>query len=298
MDAELVNLFPEWDELAFDTKNQWLDNMDFVRRLVRTYEEEALPHDDFVVLQVETPFCVILGERCYECGASYQKQEGSVCGCGAKVHHWIGRIDMAVNRGGGLKIVDHKTAKSVSDSYLESWHRSMQLVGYAYGYGKALGTPVTGYGVNILRKLKTVGTERQHFKRCPDCHNGKHKRLTCDGCRGAGKVPKENDPSENPFQREWCSFGPEDVDRFILNRLRVIENIETERERFREEPEASFPMNQKACYNMGKCPFIPLCYGGDPIEWYNPPAHLLQPFKTRKPDYVRDIEKMQKEELR
>lgn len=304
MDAEFAKIFPNFEELAFDTKNDWLDNMDFVRRLVRTYEEEAKPSDDFVVLQVETPFCVVLGEMCYKCGEPYPTDpdrtvfRNECVKCEATIHHWIGRIDMAINRGGGLKIVDHKTAKSVSDNYLASWHHSMQLAGYSYGYGKALGTPVTGYGVNILRKLKTVGTPRQHFKQCPTCRNGKNKRLTCDPCNATGKVAKENDSSESPFQREWCSIEPEGIERFKLNRLRTIEDIETERERFKCEPEAAFPMNPKACYNMGKCPFIALCHRGDPVTWYEPPEHLLQNFDPRPDDYVRDIEKMQTEEMR
>jgi len=306
MATELKTMFPNWEQLAFDTKNQWIDNMDFVNRLVRTYSEEQIPKDDFVVLQVETPFAVVLGEICYKCGEPYPQIQTPVTGpffdvcaeCGAAVHHWVGRIDMAVNRRGGLKIVDHKTAKSVSDNYLASWHTSMQLVGYAYGYGKALGTAVTGYGVNILRKLKTVGTERQHFKQCPACRNGKKKRLSCGECNFTGKVEKEDDPSANPFQREWCSLAPEDLERFKLNRLRVIEDIGTERERFRVEPEAAFPMNPKACYNMGRCPFIDLCHRADPVTWYEPPEHLLQNFDPRQPDYVKDIEQMQTEEMR
>ena len=290
LQEEFKNLFPP-GSLDPAEQARWDEDMDLAQRLVDTYTLETYPQDDFQATQVEVPFKVSLGEICYKCGTEYLEGEQQCSYCNSPIYYIMGRIDLVCNRDGGVKILDHKTA---SGGDTEKWAHVFQPVGYAYGYSKATGVSVKGYGINILRKLKTFVKERQHWKQCPDCRNGSKKRLNCQTCEGAGKVRKDEDPSSKPFLRVWHSIGPRDFDRFVRNRIRVIQDIEQERRRFAAEPDAAWRMNDSECFRFGKCPFIELCWQGESSEWYDPPSEIVNNFEPREDDYV-DLER---EEMR
>ncbi len=196
--------------------------------------------------------------------------------------------------------MDHKTAKSASDLYLASWDTSMQQWGYCYGYSKATGMEVSGYKMNIIRKLKTIGTPQQTLKNCPVCNNRTKKaptRQNCLYCEMTGKIEKENNPSDQPFQRpDAYDYNDERRERFIRQRVGTIRRILAERKLFKKHPDEAWPMNPKACYTYGKCAFLKLCYEGDPEKWYEPGDVLLDKYRAKGEDYV-SVRQLAREEM-
>lgn len=286
-----------FDDLPFDEKNEWLEHFAWAERIIREYAKFIETADDFEVLQIETEGSVQLGEICYSCGKEYQPLMPACIFCGAEVHNYVFRADLAVAKQGGIYVIDHKTTKSTSDNYLTSWHYSPQLYGYAYGYGKALGTDVSGYGVNIIRKLKTVGLEDASLKQCPDCRGGSRKRLSCTLCNGRGKVERAQKPSDRAFLREWEPFDQQKAEHFVRMRLRTAESICTERDRFSAEPDAAWPMNPQNCFKMGRCPFVKLCWEGDASRWWEPDGDMLESYEEKTEDYV-SMREMVREDMR
>lgn len=286
----------DFDALSWDRRNTWLDNLEWVDRLLAAYETWAKENDDFEVIDVERPGFVVLGAGCWHCGEPYSVEEDSCPACHSPVHTLAFITDLLVSQSGAVKVVDHKTAKSASGPYLASWHYSMQLWGYSYG--RMQDHPVVGYGVNILRKLKTVGEPEQTMRRCPECHDGKRKKLACDACEKKGQVKKENNPSEHPFQREWESFDNSKVELLLRNRLRTIQDIERETSRFDAEPDAAFPMNTTHCFTYGVCPMLKLCWDWglrNAEKWYEPPIYMLDQFDPQPDDYI-TTERLRREE--
>lgn len=288
-DTYITRAGAKWGEVVLDA---FAEQAEFAGRIVKTYIERSNPADDFTILGVEEDFIVPLGEVCHACGdkygfTSYDEQAPVLnCGsCGAEVHYWIGRTDLDVVRDGHVQIVDHKTTKSTpSDDFLAGFGRSFQLLGYVYGKSKAMAYDIRQFGVNALQKAKTIGLPQSEIKTCTSCRNGKHKRVGCKECRGTGKVSKEI--KLQPFRRKWFSVNPSDVDRFMLWALRAVRDIAHEGEISVQEPEAAWPMNDKAC-KMGPCPFIPLCWDNkDAVNWYDPPEELLEGLAPRPADYV------------
>jgi hypothetical protein len=284
--------------LDFDTKNKWLELSEWQARLLTAYDEWRQEEDDFAVLQSEAEGAVVLGEICYRCGSPYAstnpRETSTHCvKCQSEVHALVFRIDQLVNQGGAIKVVDHKTAKSAGDNYIASWENSMQMIGYTYGARAIFGPEVQGYIINITKKLKTVGLPEQTTKQCPECHNGKRKRLTCGVCNQTGRVAREG-TSPEPFIRLCYSYSDAKEDLFLRSRLRITEDIQREQKRFEHEPDVAWPMNCKSCYTMKKCPFIRLCYDGEPSTWYDPHPALLylddeeeqSGYKRKKKDYV------------
>ena len=292
-----------FEGMSFDEKNKWLDHLEWIERIIYAYDKYRADADDFSIIQLESEGCVVLGEVCYVCGEPYPVLDGPeqidfhrCTKCRAEVHHWVFRIDMEVNRNGRSYIVDHKTTRSASDTYLASWHTSHQLLGYSYGVKKYSGRDIRGYGVNIIRKLKSIGSDKSDTRVCPDCRNGSRKKLTCEPCGYSGRVKRDTQPSDSPFQREWEGYSDADGERFVLHRLSTIERIKSERERFKTEPEIAWPMNHKRCYAYNRpCAFIKLCHRTS-TDWHNPPIELLDNLQPNPVDYV-NAKAMAKEEM-
>ena len=150
--------------------------------------------------------------------------------------------------------------------------------------------------VNILRKLKTIGTEKRTHKTCPDCKNGKRKVLSCQTCNQTGKVKRAPELVQSPFQRERESVGPEDIERFVHNRIQTVRKILHERLVYNCDPQDAWPMNPENCFQMGKCPFLEACTQTNHKKWWKPSWETLDNFEPRKPDYV-DMKQMIKEEV-
>ena len=106
---------------------------------------------------------------------------------------------------------------------------------------------------------------------------------------------------QNPFQREYESVGELDLKRWVHSRLLIVEDISYNQNVFRTESNSRhwcYPKNEENCFNYGRCPFLRLCWESEPEEWFNPSIELLADFEPRPADYVNDIERMQKEELK
>lgn len=278
----------KWGGVELDT---YKETAEWVARMVRTYAVRGEPNDDFTILGVEKDFIVPLGECCSECGLKYDftnYDEASpvmFCPCGADVHYWIGRTDLDVVRHGHVQVLDHKTTKSTpTDDFLAPFARSFQLLGYVYGKGKALAYDIRQFGVNALQKAKTIGLPQSEIKACPDCRNGKKKKMSCLGCNRTGKVEKEI--KLQPFRRKWFPVNPSDLDRFIIWALRAVRDIKYEKDMSVNEPECAWPMNSGAC-KVGPCPYLRGCWDSvDAVKWYEPDEDLLEGLEPRPEDYV------------
>ncbi|MGH9424964.1 MAG: PD-(D/E)XK nuclease family protein [Terriglobia bacterium] len=268
----------DFDSLSWEQKNLWLDNLDWIDRILTQYELWAAKNDDFKVLAVEV--------------------EGSIALSDA--HHLVFRQDLIVEQNDVVKVIDHKTAKSVSAPYLQSWHYSPQMWGYSLG-AQIMGRDVRGYGINIIRKLVSAGEPEQTTKICPDCRNGARKKPECLTCKTTGRVEKTNNPSATLFQREWASWTPAKAQKIVEMRLRTIEDIEREAARFESDPRGAYPMKPSQCFSFGICPFVRVCWdwGLKKTEkWYEPPIELLESFDPQPLSYVESIQTLVKEEAK
>jgi hypothetical protein len=271
---------------------EWAEDVEWIKRFMNAYISRDYPKDDFTVEDVEQTFIVPLGEICYECGEPYPDgvlTGGEYCVCGAEVHFWVGTSDLLVRDAEGhLMVVDHKTTKSTpTDEFLSKFARSFQLIGYVYGREKQLKEEIRKYMVNAAQKAVTIGLEKATLKACPDCRNGKKKKLSCETCNKTGKVEKL--VKLEPFRRKPFTLDDSDVDRFVLWALNTVKRISEEKELFKTNPEESFPMNDQDC-GRGPCPFIDACWHGrNVLKWHAPEPEDLMGLKPRGKDYVDDI---------
>lgn len=279
--------------LDHEDRNVWLDWYEWLERVAKEYNR-TYPQEEFSVIQLETEGSVPLGDVCYKCGKEYSLPTPTefCLNCSAPIFHYVFRIDLVTNTHGHIEVWDHKSTKSLGDDYLASWEHSMQMWGYCYGQEKATGMKVDGYVMNFIRKLKTIGDPKASLKQCPTCRNGSKKRIGCPTCGGEGQVERTYKPQEQPFQRFHHDWNPERAERFVRQRIttcrRIEENI------FQSEPDRAWPCNPAQCHNMGRCPYINLCFKGDPEKWYEPDDLLLERYEPQEPDYV---DKLAKEEI-
>jgi hypothetical protein len=243
---------------------------EWAERLLYAYFERVYEKEDWTVLGVESEFCVPLGHCCYKCGADYSKwyPQGEVdacLSCGSEVFYWVGRADLIARRNGIVYVIDHKTAKTANANYLGSWANSFQLIGYCYGANRLAELGVGGYAVNVLKKLKSVGTNRER-----------------------GDV----------FLREYFPLNAHDVDRFIHNRLTWCLRIREEEKKF-ENPDTkdeAWAMNDSSCNSYSGCPYKPLDWGNvNPLKWYDFNEETVRALLEERP---LDYEVMAREEIR
>lgn len=303
-----IDTYIDEGNLDWEQANTWLGHKEWLQKILTAYRSYSLKEDNFSVEEIEKAGRVVIGDICYACEWPYPSfnplECPTNCGrCGAEIHSLVFRIDMLVNQFGMLKVVDHKTAKSVNKNYYESWENSMQMIGYTYGSKRLFDKRIEGYGVNVLRKLKTVGDPVKTTKQCPGCRNGKRAKLKCNICNATGRVERENVTTTEPFLRMWYSTTDQQEDLFVRSRLRIAEDISRERERFKIEPDAAWPTNCTSCFKMKRCPFVRLCYDTEPQYWFEPRYDILQldnnqaGFRQREDDYVTEAT-MEKEEMR
>lgn len=243
-------------------KDKFQEKMDWFCRILRAYDIYRLEKDDFQVIGVETSFCVTLGEVCYECGAPYEHDQKVYdpkvrCEiCRSEVHWLAGRADLITKKGKSIRIMDHKTAQGASAKTLDGWKYTFQQLGYLYGVSKALDYNVTGYTINILKKLKTIGTEKAKGE---------------------------------PFLRQDYTANRCDIDRMIANRLTLIKDISHELKELEAGNKEFFAMSDNSC-RIGPCTYAKLDWGATPWDqWQEPNAMLVNEFKVRETDYVDDM---------
>jgi hypothetical protein len=277
-----------------DNIDEFEPNMEMGHRLIDAYLNRDYVLDDFAPVQVESQFVVPIGDTCWCCGADHGWKLGEsppdACqNCGADVFNLVGRADLIATRNNRLVVIDHKTATGVGKSTMVGWSHDFGLIGYCYGVSRSTEFNVTQFGVNIIKKLKTVGKDT---KVCTACRNGKRKRLLCDECNQTGHVPM--DPPK-AFYREYFRVTPQDYKMLEINRIRLCTDIVYERERYIKTPETSYPMNCKSCTKYSGCPFMDICWEGNTDgKWWDIPLSQLVDFNEREPDYV---DSMVKEEL-
>ena len=263
-------------------------NLAMGHRLIDDYLDRDYILDDFAPVQVESQFTCKIGDHCYKCGARYEPLDNAeVCvSCGSPVFHLVGRADLIVTRQNRLVVLDHKTAKGVGKLTMDGWSHCFGLIGYAYGVDRTTDFHVTQFGVNIIKKLKTVGKDT---KVCPSCRNGKRKKLTCLECQASGYVPM--DPVK-AFYRDYFRVTAHDFKMLEHNRIRLSTDIVKEKEVYKATPDLSYPMNCKSCEKFSGCDFRDVCWQGDDEgEWWNIPATTLANFNVRDDDYVDDLVK-------
>lgn len=265
-------------------------HLDMGHRLIDAYAVRNYILDDFAVVQVESQFVVPIGSKCSNCGTNYTWRPDHtvqlpVCErCYLPIFWLVGRADLIVTRKDRLVVIDHKTAKGVSKNTMDAWGHDFGMIGYCYGVERTTGLRVAKFGMNVIKKLKTVG---KVTKVCPDCRNGKRKRLTCDACERTGLVYME---PPQAFYRDYANVTQQDYDSLIDNRIRLCKEIVQEEVNFASDPVHAYPMNCKTCHKYGEkgpCPYIDLCWNRKPGEpWWEPAPNLLAEFDTKPEDYV------------
>ena len=290
--------------LAFEATYRELGHPDYIdefepnlamgHRLIDDYATRNYVLDDFAPIQVESQFVVPVGTACWSCGEPYTWRPSeltlSTCHrCGVDIFNLVGRADLIVTRQNRVVVIDHKTAKGVGKQTMLGWSHDFGLIGYCYGVSKSTDFRVTQFGVNIIKKLKTVGKDT---KVCTECHNGKRKRLLCEACDQTGHVPM--DPPK-AFYRDYFRVTPQDYAMFEQNRIRLCKDIIREAELYKDDPLAAYPMNCKSCNKFSGCDFVDVCWEGSTSgEWWDIPSHIAADFNTRELDYV---DNMVKEEM-
>lgn len=134
------------------------------------------PTEPWEMARPESKFKVILGEACWKCEEPYawaQKMIDTtanselaklVCPhCGAPVHLLVGTADLVVSWKGHLWIVEHKTTKQGSSTWIESFKRGTQAMAYVYGISKQLNYRIKGLILNYLKKTKVPEFGRDIF---------------------------------------------------------------------------------------------------------------------------------------
>jgi hypothetical protein len=268
--ASLANVFLQSYEREGNKENldEYEPNKEMGPKLLKAYVERDYMPDQFGVVQVESTFCVQLGDSPYKLA---------------------GRADLVTARNGRIEVVDHKTAKSTSTYYVQQWAHDFGMIGYCYGVEKTLGHRVYKYAMNIIKKLKTVD---KTDKVCPDCRNGKRKKLECKACGYTGRVPIE---PVKPFERHYFRVTPDDYKKLEDNRICLAQEIE-------EETSCPYPeynlyaMNCRSCHAFKGCPYVDLCWENEG-DWWDVPDVLLHEFEEQDKDYVDDMNSLVKEEL-
>jgi hypothetical protein len=122
-------------------------------------------------------------------------------------------------------------------------------------------------------------------------------------CNGTGRVERgiKESGDNQPFVREYEGWDEHKKEVFLRQRLNTAERIKYEKEMFSspfgDAKSEAWPMNPKACFKMGRCPFWKLCYQPvDPEKWYEPTDEQLTNFLPREPDYV-SVKQMAREEM-
>ncbi len=268
-------------------------------KLIMEYIKRDYLKDDFGVVQTESTFLVPLGDRCYACGHPYMGHlyngpKPQQCPkCHADIIYLAGRTDLITTRNNNYEVIDHKTAASTGKYYYDKYGHHFGMIGYAYGVEKTLNYRVFKYGLNVFKKLKTAGKDS---KVCPDCRNGKVKRLACMNkeCMHTGHVPME---PVRPFERHYYRVTPEYYDMMIANRIRIAKDIAAEEHEFHSAPEISYPMSCESCDSFKGCPYTNLCWENEDHPWWEPPEVLLADFKEQPDDYVDDMNTLAREEM-
>ena len=278
--------------------DEYLPHQAMGQTLLRAYNNRDYCMDDFGVVQVESRFAVILGEECYNCHRKYKSElyqpDYTMCPCGMPIFGLAGQADLVVTRRNKYVIVDHKTTASIGKEYLASWGHDFGMIGYCYGTGKALGKPIQRFGMNIIKKLKTV---EKDSKTCPDCRNGSRKKLLCLSCNKTGRVPMQ---PPKAFYREFYTVADQDFRAMIDNRIALGLGIWNQGKMFEGEPGAQrkhlFPMNSTTCHKYGTvCDYIPCCWENNPDNaWWDIPEVLNAHYITAPEDYV---DKLVKEDM-
>jgi hypothetical protein len=275
--------FPDWEKLSFQEKNEWIDEVNWAEKVVGRYD--GWREDRFAVVGVEQSGAVVLGERCYSCGVSYEYGlDGHRCGrCGAEAHHFVFRLDLLVRDDYGYAVVDHKTTSSgVDQFYLDQWDRSFQLWGYCYGAQKMSGHDIRRYYINIIRKVKAAVEPPDLTKSCPGCGRRKTKGcLQCADSPTPGRVSRPPKAADIPFVRVHFPFNAQRAEWFVQARVRLANKINEHIKRLAEGDELAFPHNPNS---VGCDP--DLCLGRRPNEPIAERFIDWDKWDLKGPDYV------------
>jgi hypothetical protein len=282
---------PNLDDKPVETIGFWRTDMaDWAGRIMEAYEKWASVNDEFSVIQVECEGHTRLGKVCYVCGREYAPQDTAQpqCMCGAETHELVFKLDLLVNHQGQATFLDHKTTSGIGPAYLEKWAYEPQMQGYTIGT-RAVGHPAKKFLMNFIRKLKSIGQDLE--KNCPTCKNGPKRKPKpgCLECSGTGRVMRP-DP-EVPFFQKTYLVVEEALERFEIDRITKCNEIAYQLKIHpSQDPYGVWPMNTDSCFDYGRCPFIRLCYTGQPEFWHDPAEELTMNFVPRPRDYVMEKE--------
>jgi len=292
--ASLEEQFPNFQDLDYAVKNEWLEEADWVEKVMARYIPWAATEDNFTVVGVEQSGSVVLGESCWQCGAPYPAGDSewmltkgtrapSCPTCFSEAHHFVFRLDLLIRDDYGYAVLDHKTtASGVDDWYLKTWDHSSQLWGYCYGAQKMSGHKIGRYYINIIRKVKSAGVEPDRTKSCPGCGRKKNKGcVQCSEEPTPGRIPRPPKPSDIPFVRADFSFDENRAKWFVDSRVRLANKLTEHTRRLEEGDPTAFPHNPSS---IGCDP--DLCLGRFPGQSFAERFVDEERYYIKGPDYV------------
>jgi len=202
---------------------------DAITRFRRDLPTRRLPGDDELYEQSEDTVRVLLqgyqeywgthGQRWHPLGNEVSGRVEVGAGTGVFLTF---RSDKFVNYGGGLWIVDHKTAAKMDPREMMKYQMNVQVTAYIYGATKVLGTKVQGVIVDFLVKTKIPQYAREVFER--------------------------TDEDLEAFEVEFVRWARQ-MQRDTLDA----------KELHAGKPWLAFPKNDHECFRYSTCPFRALC---------------------------------------
>lgn len=270
--ADLISALDEIDRVL-DGSPYAAELRELAQGMLVGYADWSLPHDGFIVLDVDAPFACRVRTP-----SGRRSAKDALAGIAGML---VRRED------GSLWLLRHKTAQNLSENLAQKLKANFALRAMWWAMSEFLGEPLDGVLVNVLRtKLPTIPKRNQ----CQSCKGtGAKSGAACPACGGSGlgglSKRADIDTTVDVFTGEILRFGldPDDyrdiLDRLVLRetdgdhpfyarlelRFDEAERAEIGREIYqiaRNVRTCRRPCsNTSACSLYGSCDYWDLCFG-------------------------------------
>jgi len=180
-----------------------------------------------------------------------------------------GKVDMLVRSGGGLWLVEHKTASIIDGNYLENLWTDFQIALYAHYIGMSIQEPVVGVIYNILGKPmlnQRKGETEQEFEQ-------RRAELIAKSKSGKSTAKQHTAESDDEFQARLAEKYSEtgifhrEAIYVSVDRTRVLqaELWELTQALLHARRRDIWYQNEDHCFWYRRpCDYWPLCRAQDP----------------------------------
>ena len=181
-----------------------------------------------------------------------------------------GKVDGIVCDGGGLKLLEHKTAATITGDYVERLSMDLQIALYSYYAREALGYPIESVLYNVLVKPKLVQSEGETEEE----YQARRAQLIAKSKTGKTSAKRKMPESDEDFQARLAAWFAAES-RFtrieLLLDMDTIENVRQQvwdicQEILEARRTGRWHQNSRSCFGFGTCPYWPICVSkGNPI---------------------------------